>query len=232
MKLAIMQPYLFPYIGYFQLINTVDKFVIYDDVSFIKQGWINRNRILVAGQPQYFSIPVKDRSSFKLIREIEISNNLDWRSKILRSIEFSYKKTPCFNEVFPIIEKVFCLQTDFISELAAKSITTICEYLDIYTQFVDTSSIYQNSNLKGAERVLDICQRENTSEYINPIGGIELYSKDTFLKKSISLHFIKTNFFVYPQLRNEFVPWLSIIDVLMFNSREKVRGFLKEFELI
>lgn len=236
MKLAIMQPYLFPYIGYFQLINAVDKFVIYDDVNFIKQGWINRNNILVQGQPLLFTIPLKKQSSFTLINEVLINDKLykSWCKKYLRTVEQAYSKAPFFQNVFNLIEKVFELNTNnlSISELAVKSLTESCKYLGLESKFVLTSTIYKNSNLPGKERIIDICKKESVSYYINPIGGQKLYNKAYFKKKAIELSFIKSESIEYPQFKNEFVPWLSIIDVLMFNSIDETKLLLSKYELV
>ncbi|MEW6602125.1 MAG: WbqC family protein [Nitrospirota bacterium] len=232
MKLAIMQPYLFPYIGYFQLINAVDKFVIYDDVNFIKQGWINRNRILVGGKEFVFTIPVRDQSSFKLIKNTLIDDNKKWAKRIIKTIEQSYKQAPYFYEIIEMITKVFHSDVTFINELALMSIMETCCYLNIETEVVSSSGIYDNAFLKGQERVLDICRRENADLYINPIGGLQLYSKDGFKEHNIDLAFLQPRIMEYNQLNDKFVPGLSIIDVMMFNSKEKIREWMSRFELI
>jgi len=231
MKLGIMQPYFFPYIGYFQLIHAVDKFVVYDDVSYIKQGWINRNRILISGQPHYFTVPIATASSSKSIREVQVCRG-DWRSKLLKSVDHAYKRSPFFSEVFPLIEEVLLSDEASISRLAFASILTVATYLGIKTEFVETSAIYGNEQLKAQERVIDICRIESASHYINPIGGLELYSKQSFSSCGIDLKFVRSKFVEYAQFRNDFVPWLSIIDVLMFNGKDKTHDFLAEYELL
>jgi hypothetical protein len=232
MKLAIMQPYIFPYIGYFQLINAADKFVIYDDVNFINRGWINRNRILVNGKDSLFTIPLKDASQNKLINEIDTNWDAAWKNKFLKTIEQSYKKAPFYKEGLEIIEKTFTIEELNTSSVIFNNLKVICEYLDIKTELVASSTIYQNTDLKAQERILDICLQEKANHYINPIGGLELYDKAYFESKNIKLNFIKAKPVVYSQFKNEFVPWLSMIDVLMFNSKEKIQEFLKEYELV
>jgi hypothetical protein len=232
MKLAIMQPYIFPYIGYFQLINAVDKFVIYDDVNFINRGWINRNRILVNGKDSLFTIPLKDASQNKLINEIDTNWDAAWKNKFLKTIEQSYKKAPFYKEGLEIIEKTFTIEELNTSSVIFNNLKVICEYLDIKTELVASSTIYQNTDLKAQERILYICLQEKANHYINPIGGLELYDKAYFESKNIKLNFIKAKPVVYSQFKNEFVPWLSMIDVLMFNSKEKIQEFLKEYELV
>lgn len=232
MKIGIMQPYIFPYIGYFQLINAVDKFVIYDDVNFINKGWINRNRILNNGKESLFTIPLKEASQNKLINEIEVNWDDSWKSKFFKTLEQCYKKAPFYQAILPIIEQTLSLDDEVISKITESNLRLICEYLDINTEIVSSSVIYQNTGLKAQERILDICLQEKSTQYINPIGGLELYDKGYFEAKNIKLNFIKSSAVEYPQFKNEFVPWLSMIDVLMFNSKEKIKDFLNNYELV
>ncbi|MBP6385546.1 MAG: WbqC family protein [Pseudarcicella sp.] len=232
MKIAIMQPYIFPYIGYFQLINAVDKFIVYDDVSFINKGWINRNKILVNGQENTFTIPLIEASQNKLINTIAIQKKELWLPKLLKTIEQSYKKSPQFEEIFPIIQSIFQSEYSTINQLIIESTKQICNYLAIKTQIVDSSCLYNNQHLKAQERILDICKQENCTEYINPIGGIELYNKNDFFEKDIQLYFLKTKNIEYQQFKNNFVPYLSILDVLMFNSKTEIETLLNEYELL
>lgn len=232
MQIGIMQPYIFPYIGYFQLIKSVDKFVFYDDVAFIKQGWINRNRILINGQGFLFTVPVKQISSFENIANTEILYLPDWRKKFLASIENAYKKAPFFKDVFLFINEIISKDHKDISSLARTSVISTLKYLQIPKDIVLTSEKYNNKHLKSEERIIDICKQENVAGYINAIGGTELYSKDTFNSKNISLQFLKPNIDPYIQFKNEFVPGLSIIDVLMFNDVNKVNQLLNNYQLI
>ncbi len=232
MKLAIMQPYIFPYIGYFQLIKAVDKFVIYDDVNFINRGWINRNRILVNGKDSLFTIPLKEASQNKLINEIEVNWDDAWKSKWLKTLEQSYKKAPYFQQVRPTIEQTLEQEKTIFSEIIVENLKLINAYLGITTEIISSSSIYQNTELKAQTRIVDICLKEKANHYINPIGGIELYQKEVFEEQGMQLNFIKSKPVQYPQLKNDFVPWLSIIDVLMFNSVEQIQTFLDSYELV
>ena len=229
-----MQPYIFPYIGYFQLINSVDRFVVYDDVTFIKQGWINRNNILLNGKPHLFSVPLKNASSFTLIRNIELNHNLykSWKEKFLKTLVQSYKKAPNYEQVFGLISGVLNKECITISELAVNSIVSTCNYLNIPTEFVLTAAGYDNDGLKAKDRVIDICKREHAGAYINPIGGMELYDKADFEQNGLQLNFIKSLPLKYPQNTDEFVPWLSIIDIMMFNDKEQIGLFLKNYELV
>jgi len=234
MKLAIMQPYFMPYIGYFQLINAVDKFIFYDDVTFIKQGWINRNQILINNQPSMFSIPLSNASSHVLIKDVLISENtyLKWKKSFLNSIKFSYKKAKNYDQIVVLIERILSAQFKTISELAISSIIEVSKYLELKTEFEVCSNVYSNINLNGQERLLEICKNEKIKTYINPIGGMELYSKKVFFEENIELFFIKTNKSIYKQFSENFVPFLSIIDVLMFNDIDEIKLQLDNFSLI
>ena len=232
MKLAIMQPYIFPYIGYFQLIKAVDKFVLYDDVNFINRGWINRNRILVNGKDSMFTIPLKDASQNKLIHEIDVNWDNNWKGKFLKTIEQAYKKAPFYENILPIIEKTIESQEVQFSKIIENNLRLICEYLEIKTEIISSSTIYQNIDKKAQERILDICSQEKATHYINPIGGFELYDKEVFANENMQMNFIKSLPVEYKQFKNEFVPWLSIIDVMMFNSKEEINKFLDKFELV
>lgn len=232
MKIAIVQPYFFPYIGYYQLINAVDKFIVYDDVNFMKKRWINRNHILIGGEPRFITVPLKKVSQNKLIKDVEIDNDSKWKQKILRSIELAYKKTPMHDTVFPLIQRVIHSEETHISRLATLSLKTVAEYLGFDTDFVDSSTVYENSPLKAQDRILDICRQESADAYINPIGGTELYSREDFLNNKVRLNFLKPSAIEYPQYHHAFVSPLSIIDVLMFNARERVREFLEQYTLV
>ncbi|WP_259015159.1 WbqC family protein [Emticicia fluvialis] len=232
MTIGIMQPYIFPYIGYFQLINAVDKFIVYDDVAYINKGWINRNNILVAGKASLFTLPLVNASQNRLIRDIAVDNLQAWSKKFLRTIEQSYKKAPFYNETFAILAEVFQSEPANIAELCTKSLKTTSSYLGIKTEFVESSVVYNNQHLKAQERILDICKQENAGHYINPIGGMAIYDKQLFADNKILLNFIKAKPIQYNQFKNEFVPWLSMIDTLMFCPADAIQQYLKEFELV
>ncbi len=234
MKVAIMQPYFMPYFGYFQLINAVDKFIVYDDVNFIKQGWINRNKILLNGKDFVFTIQLKDASSFKLIKDTEIHEQFynNWKNKFYITLEQAYKKAPHFDTVFQIIKNTLESECINISKLAVNSLKSICSYLDIRTTFLDSSIIYHNTNLSAQSRIIDICKQENASTYINLEGGMKLYSKADFAMSNLTLNFISPKPIIYNQFKHEFVPGLSIIDVMMFNTPLQIKEMLNQYELI
>lgn len=232
MKLGIMQPYFVPYIGYWQLINAVDKYVIYDDVNFIKGGWINRNRILMDGNPMYFNVPMFGASPYKLIKEVRVNNDSKIINKNLRIIEAAYKKAPYYDKVYPLIEKILKCNKDNIAEYVADSFYVICDYLDITTEFVVSSSLNKDCSLKAQDKVLAICKILGATEYYNAIGGQSLYSFTDFANCGIRLKFLKTNNIEYRQFKNEFQSNLSILDVMMFNPPKKVNDYLNAYILI
>ena len=229
-----MQPYLFPYIGYFQLIHAVDRFVVYDDVAFIKQGWINRNRILINGAPSFFTVPVKDASSHRLICETLIDDDRQhdrWSEKVLKSFDNAYRRAPQFASVFPLLESVVAAKPARIADLALASLKAVARFLDIRTTFVESSAAYGNAHLKAEERVLAICAAEKATEYINVPGGRTLYSTERFQSHDVKLAFLEPRPLEYRQFDEAFVPWLSIVDVLMFNPVDVVRHYLLAYDL-
>lgn len=225
-----MQPYAFPYIGYFQLIHAVDRFVILDDVNYIPRGWINRNQILVGGQPFKITIPVSGGSQNSRISEVMLADQA-WQTKWIKTLKASYSKAPHFPTVMPLIEDIILGGHTTIASLAKASLIRFSEHLHIDTEFIPSSAKYGNGDLKGQDRIIDICSREEATTYINPPGGRELYMKDAFSSHDIELTFIQPNSRPYTQFRNDFVPWLSIIDVLMFNSREECQPLITDYRI-
>lgn len=227
-----MQPYFFPYIGYFQLINCVQKFVIYDDVNFIKKGWINRNKILNYTDNKYINLPIKNISQNKKICDLQIINDESWKKKFIKNIIHTYKKAPNYSNIYGLIESIINKENNSLSEFLYAEIDLICKYLNINTEIIKSSNIYQNTNLSGINRIIDICQKEGASVYINPIGGVNIYDYENFNKCHIDLFFLKTKNIKYKQFKNPFIASLSIIDVLMFNTKDEIIDFLGEYELI
>lgn len=229
MKIAIMQPYLFPYIGYFQLIKAVDKFVIYDDVNYIKKGWINRNDILVNNQKYLFTVSLDSSSQNKLINEILIKDDF---VKLLKTIYFSYKKAPYFKQTYALLEEILSFQERNLSKFVTKSLTIISRYLGMKTEFIISSTLQKDTSLKGKDKILYICDKIGSKSYYNLIGGLELYDKSEFFTHNIDLKYIKAKPVFYKQFDTEFIPNLSIIDVMMFNSMEGINSLLDNYELI
>lgn len=232
-RIAIMQPYFLSYIGYFQLINAVDEFIIYDNIEFTKKGWINRNRILVNGIDAIISLPLKKDSDFLHVNERYLADNWEVeRIKMLNRISESYRKAPYFNKIYPILEKCIMYDDRNLFNFILNSLQYLMQYLSINTKLIVSSSIPINHQLKSAEKVKAICNLRGAETYINPIGGIELYDKDDFKKNNLELKFIRSNNINYNQFNNEFIPWLSIIDVMMFNSLNEIKSYMSKYELI
>lgn len=231
-RLAIMQPYFLPYIGYFQLMAAVDRFVVFDDVNYINRGWINRNRILVNGAPALFTIPLHSASQNKLISDIQIVNDDQWRKKILKTIHQSYSKACNFKQTYELLEYIVEYPSTELNIFLLNSLRTLANYLDIETDIISSSKKYGNAHLKGQDRILDMCLQEEAQFYLNPVGGMELYHRDDFHHKRIGLAFVKSRDIAYFQGTPHHVPWLSIVDVLMFNSKDAVKDLLLQYDLL
>jgi len=229
MKVGIMQPYFMPYIGYFQLMKAVDKYVVYDDVNYIKGGWVSRNNLLENGERKMFTIILKGASPNKLFNEIEIGD--DFR-KFIKTLQLNYSKSQYFNQVMQVLEKIFSYPNKQLALFLANSYVEIMKYLGIKTEILISSNLAKDNDLKGKSKVLDICHLLGADTYYNAIGGINLYDKSEFKENMIDLKFLKTEFKEYPQNAKTFVPGLSIIDVLMNNSKEETNYLLDSFVLI
>lgn len=233
MTLGIMQPYFFPYIGYFQLMHAVDRFIIMDDVTFQKKGWIQRNKMLLYNKKHLFTVPLKHASSFTLLTQLDVNKTLfpQWEKKFLLSLEHAYKKAPYFNDLMPVIHEV--LNSDFttIAELATNSVCSMRSYLGIGTTIIPSSTIYNNIHLYNQARIIDMCVQERCTGYINLSGGTVLYSKEAFAEKGVQLNFMMSDPIYYKHDNDDFIPWLSIIDVAMYNSKDTIKGFLESYFL-
>lgn len=229
MRLAIMQPYFFPYIGYFQLIQSVDTFVLYDDVNFIKGGWINRNFILAQGQKNRITLQLQGASPNVLINQVMVGNN---KQKLLKSIQQSYSKAPQYVSVYPLIEEIILHEEVNVAKFLDHGLRKICNYLNIRPQWYVSSNLSKDNSLRGQDKVIAICQELGASEYINVLGGKELYDKESFSQDEIKLSFIELKSVKYQQFDGKFANHLSIIDVMMFNDQEQISKLLKEYSLV
>lgn len=232
MTVAIMQPYLFPYIGYWQLINAVDTFVIYDNIQFSKKGWFHRNNILLNGKKTLFSIPLKkDSDSLDVIDRVISTEASKEINKIIRQIENAYKKAPYFKDVFPMIKDIFQNDEKNLFKYIYNSVVKICEYLEIDTKIIISSTVEIDHSLKSQDKVIALNKALNATKYINPIGGTELYDFEEFQNENIELCFLESELPEYKQFNNEFIPYLSIIDIMMFNSKGEIKEMLKKYKL-
>ena len=232
-KAAIMQPYFLPYIGYFQLIAAVDQFIVYDNIKYTKKGWINRNRLLQNGKDVLFSLPLKRGSDSLDVCERELAEDFN-RDKLLDQLSGAYRHAPYFAQTFPLLEETVRYKDTNLFRFLHHSIVRTCEHLGISTTQIRISSgIAVDHALKNQDRVLALCRAVGATTYVNPIGGRELYSRETFQKNGIDLKFIQSTPLSYPQFGDAFVPWLSIVDVMMFNPVETIRMYIStRYELI
>jgi hypothetical protein len=232
MKLAIMQPYIFPYLGYYQLVSLVDTFYFYDDVNFIKKGWINKNNILNGSNPLPFTIPLSGASQNKLINEIETAFDQKWLDKFYKTLEQAYKKAPHYEQGMAIVRNVMESEHENIAQLAQESVIQVAKYLSFETKFKISSLDDHNQDKKAQQRILSMALNEGADQYINPIGGQEIYSKDLFETNGVKLNFIKAAGINYKQYKDPFLPYLSIIDALMFLDKKGINELMPFFELV
>ncbi len=227
-----MQPYFLPYIGYFQLIGAVDVFVAYDNIKYTKKGWINRNRMLQNGKDVMFTLPLKNNSDFADVRERQLADDYN-SDKILNQMKGAYRRAPYFEQTFHLIEQIVRYDEVNLFKFIGHAIIRTCEHIGITTEIKVSSDVAVNHALKGKEKVLALCHALGADTYINPIGGVDLYSKDEFRAQGIELKFLQPKPFEYAQFGNEFVPWLSIVDVMMFNSVDLIHERVNSgYELI
>ncbi|MDU9002728.1 WbqC family protein [Sedimentitalea todarodis] len=233
MQTAIMQPYFLPYLGYFQLMQAAESFVVYDTIQYTKKGWINRNRLLRNGEPVTFAIPLKKDSDYLDVVDRRISESFD-RRKLCAQIEGAYRKAPFFAETMPVVTEIIECPADNLFEYIHNSLRLACAHLGILTPIHASSEVEGGpTELRNADRVIDICTRLEATGYFNPPGGRGLYQAEAFRARGLDLRFLEPHLSPYPQFGAEFVPALSVLDVLMFNGRDHTSDvLLKEFELV
>lgn len=225
MRLAIMQPYFLPYIGYWQLISAVDVFVVYDNIKYTKKGWINRNRFLQNGREALFSLPLKKDSDFLNVVDRELAADFS-PDKLLNQFRGAYSRSPHFKEVHPLLEDILRFEDRNLFRYIHHSIVRLCQHLGLSAKIIVSSEVPINHDLKSQEKVLALCRALGAEVYVNPIGGQELYSKNDFEVRGVDLCFVKSLPFSYPQGDSEFVSWLSILDVMMFNKTDQIKAWI------
>lgn len=225
--IAMMQPYLFPYLGYFQLIAAADVFVLGDDLQYIRSGWVNRNRILNNGEAKLMTFPLK-KDSFELpIMKRQLCDNFsDEADRLVNLISQSYRKAPYFDQVMPFLERLIRFPQTNLGVYTEHTIRELCAYLHILTPILRGSDLELVSCLDKQDRVINVSRVFTATTFLNPIGGVELYDRNHFARQGLLVRFFKMDPIVYPQLTQSFVPSLSIIDVLMFNSVEQIQAML------
>lgn len=234
MILGMMQPYFYPYLGYWQLMDAVDEYIIYDDVNFIKGGWIHRNRIKINGEAQYYGLTIRKASQNRKINDHDL--NMDEKAKrdLLKKVESAYGRAPYFKQAYEVFEKTILLEETNLAKFLANSNREVARYLGITTPIYTCTELGLDNSLKFQDRILDICQSRGYTGYINAIGGKELYGHEPFDAIGCPISFLRMdNDIVYPQQGNsDFIPGLSILDLMMNNSRDQLSDMLKRFQIV
>jgi len=232
MKVAIMQPYFFPYIGYFQLIAAVDLFVVYDNIKYTKKGWINRNRMLENGSDAMFSLPLRNGSDALDVRDRSLAVDFV-PEKVLSRFEGAYRRAPFFAQTRHLLESALRHPDNNLFAFLHHSLVQTCQHLGLATKIRISSSVPIDHTRTAQDKVLALCEALGATSYVNAIGGVELYSKDAFRDRGVVLDFIRPRPLEYTQFDGEFLPGLSILDVLMFNPLEDVRRWVRQnYDLI
>jgi hypothetical protein len=233
MKLAIMQPYFFPYLGYFGLIKHTDHFILFDTPQYIRHGWIERNRILKQnGEPLYIKVPLKKHARDTAINKIIVNNSENWKEKIFAQL-VPYKRAPYYRAAILLLKEIFDFNSESIVEINSRSLKMTCKYLGISTPVTTWSDMGLAINSANAadEWALNICKAMGANTYYNPIGGVSFFDKSKYEKNGIEIKFMEIQPTRYNQLSKEFIPFLSIIDVIMYNSPGDINEMLDSYEL-
>lgn len=236
MKLGIMQPYFFPYLGYFSLIKHTDRWIVFDTVQYIEHGWMNRNRIIHPDKPEdmYITVPLVKHARDTKIKDIQVNRREDYREKILAQLWSAYKKRArYFPRVYALAEDVLSYDTERLSDLNVYGMKKVTEYLEIpfhYDVFSEMALMIDEVHDAG-EWALNISKALHADTYINPPGGTDLFDSRKFKEAGIQLEFLKVHLRPYAQKKAQFISGLSIIDALMFNSPEQVNQMLDDYEI-
>lgn len=229
---AIMQPYIFPYLGYFQLIDAVDVFVFYDDVNFIKKGWINRNKIFLNQTEHLFTVPLRKASQNKLIKDIELFSLEEWRVEFLNTLKHAYAQAPYYKIVLNLLDRIFHRPFNTISDLASQSVIEVVSYLGMDVEFQYSSTHYSKVKAaNAADRLIEITKLSNASTYVNAAGGRTLYDKSHFQDRGIQLLFVSSNLEESLMKFDKNRYGLSILDILMNHSKQEALNLIKQYKL-
>lgn len=241
MTLGLMQPYLFPYLGYFQLMRHVDTYVFYENVQYMRQGWVNRNRLytnIKKNETHYFTFAVVKDDYKKEINERYYSNLKADCEKLRRILYQSYKNASNFEEAYTVIDQALQFENNNVAYFNMNANYLIARYMGIDTQITCMERIKDKGfwdnyyRLDYESKVIYICRFFQGQRYVNAIGGASLYHKKAFLHNNIELKFIKMDDIVYPQFEGEFTPNLSIIDVIMHNKIDSIKLLLDRYQII
>lgn len=231
-KLGIMQPYFFPYIGYFQLIHATDRYIFFDTPQYERRSWMNRNRIINLNEGStYITVPVIKAPQQTALTDIVINNNSDWRNKIYRQLEVYKKIAPYYNEVIDFVHSVLDKADTSLAELNVHSVVDTCRYigLDIDWDIFSQMNLEIPTDCAPDEWALEITKATNADEYINAPGGARFFDRSNYETEGIKLQFIQPEIIPYNQRIGRFEPCLSIIDVMMYNSPEEIFNMLAHY---
>ncbi|MBN2860277.1 MAG: WbqC family protein [Sphaerochaetaceae bacterium] len=234
-KLSIMQPYFFPYLGYFSLMHYADALILFDIVEYDRKGWMNRNRIQKPDSQdwQYIRAGVEKPSYKALIKDVRLVHNEGWKNRIIRQLEHYRSTSPHYEKVLELVESILSIPSMTITELNRNALVHIRDYLGIecpLSVFSEMSIELQEIEHPG-QWALYICEALKAKEYVNPIGGKGLFRLGEFAERAIQLEFIRNRLTPYPQPGDDFIEGLSIIDVLMYNTREQALGLIEDYEI-
>ncbi len=233
MKIAIMQPYFFPYLGYFDLINNVDLFIVFDSVQHIRRGWIHRNRVLHqnGNDWQYIIAPTEKAHQKASILDIRIIDALPWQERILSQLTHYRNAAPYAEQTIKFVSECLIKDEPSLSRLNTQILKRCTNLLGIkfHYQFCSDLKIKMDPERSAEERILDLCEFLGAKEYINLSGGTDLYHPKAFESRNIKLTFRSLPTFVYPTEPYVFESNLSVIDLLMWNKSEDIKKYLDEY---
>lgn len=224
-----MQPYFFPYIGYFQLMKAVETFIMLDDAQYVERSWMNRNRINLNDRPAWITMPVRNAS-----RDLAINQRFymlaDGIPVINRKIQAAYSKSPFFADISAMLAGIFEYADANVARFNSNLLISVGRALDLHCQVHFASEFDNPLHFRGEARILDLCQRLGVTHYVNAIGGTSLYQNESFRSVGIRLSFIRTR--TVPQQAPIDIGHLSIIHDMMQTGTECTRELLNMYDLV
>jgi hypothetical protein len=229
MRIALMQPYFFPYLGHFDLLNMVDEWIVFDTAQYMRSHWMNRNRILhPAGGWEYITVPVRKHPTNTPGHQVEIAMAIDWRNRILRKLQHYRNKAPYYQDVMDFVEECFADVGPNLSETNIRILEKTRTRLGIKTpmRVLSRMDLRLEPVLGPGDWGFEISRLLGAREYVNPAGGAALFDRDQFEKHGIKLTIQNFSNIAYDCRPYRFEPGLSIIDVMMWNRPEQIKNYL------
>lgn len=230
-RVVLMQPYFLPYLGYYQLLGAADLFISYDTAQFIKNGWIERNRYLLDGEPKWFGIALEKSSHTLPIHDKRISQGFHY-PQVLEKLKHAYRKAPYVQQVLPWLAQLLEQPASSIAELNLRVLRASCALIELDTPIIAASALAPGAGVSGQARVLELMAATGATHYLNPAAGAFLYEAEEFAKAGIELELLHAELSPYPQQGQDFVPGLSLLDALMFNPPELVGEWARQGRVI